>query len=146
MSRPKKIIEFLTEKFNSGASYGTLNTARSAISLLSRSDISENVDIRRFFKGIFRLRPTKPKYTKTWDVDLLLKFAEKLEPLEKLSLEQITKKLVVLLALGTVHRVQTLSLIKIENINITLEGVEIKILDHIKTSRIGATNPIFFLP
>ena len=142
----KEILEFLSEKFNNGASYGTLNTARSAISLISRIDISDNDGIRRFFKGVFRLRPTNPKYTKTWDTEILLQFAARLEPIEKLSLEQITKKLMILLALGTAHRMQTLSLIRINNITINTTGVEIKIMDHIKTSRVGSIRPVFFLP
>jgi len=28
--------------------------------------------LRRFFKGVFRLRPPRPKYDSTWDLDLVL--------------------------------------------------------------------------
>lgn len=49
----------------------------------------------------------------------------------------LSGKLATLLALATGHRVQTLSLVKIENIKLTKEGAEIKIPDNIKTSQRG---------
>lgn len=53
-----KLISFLTKKFNARASSGTLNSARSAISLISAKPInSENLS--RFFKGIYRSRPSR---------------------------------------------------------------------------------------
>lgn len=36
----------------------------------------------RFFKGIFKLRPTKAKYNSIWDIEVVLKWAEELEPLD----------------------------------------------------------------
>ena len=48
--------------------------------------------------------------------------------------------------MATAHRVQTLSLIEIDNIFQSSEGVNIKISAPIKTSRVGAAQPTFFLP
>lgn len=143
---PNIIMEFLLEKYNKGDSYGTLNTARSAISLIVPEDISNNVIIRRFFKGIFKLRPTKPKYTQTWNTDSVLDFISKLSPLETLSLKQLSEKLIILLALVTAHRVQTFSLINLDNIANTPSGVHIKIPDLIKTSAPGRYQPLLVLP
>ncbi|KAI8438149.1 hypothetical protein MSG28_010773 [Choristoneura fumiferana] len=53
--------------FNSGASYGTLNSFRSALSLLMGPKIGMDDRIKRFFKGVFRTRPMRPKYSTTWD-------------------------------------------------------------------------------
>lgn len=146
-STPNEILLFLTDKFQNGASYGTLNSMRSAISLISPGDVGNNPLISRFFKGIFRLRPSLPKYSQTWNTEIALNAAANLDPLEMLNREQLTNKLVILLALGTAHRVQTLSLIKIDNIQaISSQGVEIKISDLIKTSRPGSVQPTFFLP
>ncbi|XP_044597491.1 uncharacterized protein LOC123274057 [Cotesia glomerata] len=140
------VLEFLSEKFRDGAAYGTLNTARSAISLISTQDITNNPIISRFFKGIFKLRPIKPKYDSTWDTEPVITKAADLYPLEKLTLQQLTNKLIILLALGTAHRVQTLSLISIDNIAQYKSSIQIKIPDIIKTSRPGASQPLLILP
>lgn len=58
----------------------------------------------------------------------------------------LSLKLVTLLALSTGQRVQTISLILLENIKINDEGIEIKITDRIKTSRRGACQPLLTLP
>ena len=136
----------MTEKFESGATYGTLNSARSAISLVIEKDISNNADIKRFFKGIFRLKPTKPKYKNIWNTDKVLDNLGKLHPLENLSFTDLTEKTVMLVALATAQRAQTLALIKLENIHTVNLGYEIKITDLIKTSKPGRCQPLLKLP
>ena len=96
----KQVLEFLTKMFEDGASYGTLNTARSAVSLISKATLSESRDICRFFKGLFKLRPTKPRYNKIWSTEPVLQKASELYPLNSLSLENLTNKLVILLPLA----------------------------------------------
>ena len=59
------VISFLTQEFKSGASYGSLNTHRSAISFISANKIGERKLIARFLKGCFRIKPTLPKYSYT---------------------------------------------------------------------------------
>jgi hypothetical protein len=44
------------------------------------------------------------------------------------------------------HRLQTLSLIRLENINQSPQGFEIWITDHIKTSRVGGEQPTLQVP
>ncbi|KAL4702636.1 hypothetical protein ACJJTC_003337 [Scirpophaga incertulas] len=56
------IITYLTKKFHEGASYGTLNCIRSALSLVIGPQVGTDAKIKRLFKGFFRLRPSKPKY------------------------------------------------------------------------------------
>lgn len=140
------VLEFLTESFNKGASFGTLNSARSAVSLILSNSITNDQIIHRFFKGVYRLRPCRPKYNKIWDISTVLKYLSNWHIIENLDFGQLTEKTIMLLALGTGHRVQTFSLIKIENIKISSEGIEIKIPDLIKTSKAGICQPIFFLP
>lgn len=48
-AKSPEIISFLPKRFKEGASYGTLNSARSAISLISSRDISKDTLISRFF-------------------------------------------------------------------------------------------------
>lgn len=140
------ILLFLTEQFEAGAQYGTLNSCKSALSLILGPQIGNDIRIKRLFKGIFRLRPPLPKYHFTWDTSLVLDHLSQWYPNHSLSLEKITKKLVTLLALITAHRVQTLSKININNIERYLDKFIIKIPDLIKTSRIGSQQPTLVLP
>lgn len=145
-ARTDFVLGFLSGWFKEGAAYGTLNSARAAISLILAKPLSDEPVISRFFKGVFRLKPALPKYSKTWNSEIVLKEAAKMEPLDTLSITKITEKLVILLAMGTGHRVQTFSLINIDHINIDSSGVEINIVDLIKTSRPGSAQPNFFIP
>ncbi|CAD6214566.1 GSCOCG00004117001-RA-CDS [Cotesia congregata] len=137
-----EVLEFLTNLFKNGSQCGSLNSCRAALALVITEKISEDDRIRRFFKGVFRLRPPLPKYDVTWDTSIVLDALAKWYPNEELSLEELTRKCVTLLALGTAHRVQTLSKINIDNIEVKSEEILIKIPDMIKTSRIGAKQPL----
>lgn len=139
------LLLFLTKKFENGASYGSLNTARSAVSLISMNNISSSGVLTRFFKGIFRLRPTKPKYDKTWDPDVVLRtLASHCTTLDS-NLQKMSEKLATLMALATAHRIQTLSLIKLSNIKRSKDGFEIEIPQLIKTSRPGHCQPLLLI-
>lgn len=140
------VLSFLTQQFSKGCSYGSLNSHRSALSLFLNNNIGSDECIRRLIKGAYKLNPCRPKYTSTWDPQLVLNYISNWYPNLELSLERITKKLAILLALCTAHRVQTFSLIKLENISITENGVRIAIIDTIKTSAPGRDQPVLFLP
>lgn len=114
--------------------------------MISSEDISDNALISRFVKGCAKKRPSKPRYDSTWDVDPVLKELEKWFPLNSLDMKTLSYKLVVLLALGTSHRLQTLASIKVDNIVETQCGIEIRIPDHIKTSKKGKPQPVLKLP
>lgn len=140
------ILSFLTLLFHSGAQYGSLNSYRSALALLLGSNISNDDRIKRFFIGVFRLKPPSPKYDTTWDTSLVLDSLSRKYPNEELTLEDLSKKCTMLLALTTAHRVQTLSKIEINNIVETSSLITIKIPELIKTSRIGSNQPTLHLP
>lgn len=140
------ILSFLTDQFNKGATYGTLNSHRSALSLFLGDNVGSNELIRRLLKGVFKLRPNLPKYKHTWDPQVVLNHIAEWYPNSEITFDKITKKVVILLALCTGHRVQTLSLIKISNIVISTNGVRISISDIIKTSGPGKEHPVLFLP
>ncbi|KAL0822303.1 hypothetical protein ABMA28_004411 [Loxostege sticticalis] len=140
------VLSFLTQQFNNGCSYGSLNSHRSALSLFLNENIGSDESIKRLLKGAFKLKPSRPKYSSTWDPQLVLNYISNWYPNLDLSIEKITKKLAILLALCTAHRVQTFSLIKIKNITIAQNGVKIAITDIIKTSAPGRDQPVLFLP
>lgn len=141
------VIKFLTELYNQGNQYGTLNSCRSALALIAGSShISQDDRISRFLRGVYRLRPPVPKYNFTWDTNCVLDNLAKQYPNEKLTLIQLTKKTITLLTLTTAHRMQTLSKIDITNIHITTDQIIIKIPDIVKTSRIGCKQPLLYIP
>lgn len=140
------ILVFLSKLYDNGAVYSSINCCRSALSLIIGSKICNDDRISRFLKGVFRLRPPHPKYDITWDPSIVLSYLTQRGENNLLSLEDISKKLITLLAIVTAHRVQTFSLIKITNIQVLPEKVYIKIPDLIKTSRPGSVQPSLMLP
>jgi len=63
-----------------------------------------------------------------------------------LSIEQLTYERVILIALATRQRVQTLSSIDVEDIINHTETIEIKIPKRLKTSGKGRIHPTLLLP
>ncbi|XP_060591838.1 uncharacterized protein LOC132746632 [Ruditapes philippinarum] len=111
----EEVVEFLTNQFNKGLGYESLNTARGALSAFGIQfegfRIGNHPLIIRFMKGVFAARPTKSRYTEVWDVNKVLIYLKKLSPVRHLSLKNLTLKLVMLMALTQAARVQTLQLI-----------------------------------
>lgn len=140
------VVDFLTQQYENGSQYGTLNSCRSALSLILGPIISNNDILQRFFKGVYRLRPPLPRYDITWDTNIVLDHLSGSYPNEDLCLEQLSKKTITLLALATAHRVQTFSKIKTINIEKRSDQIIIKIPDIIKTSRPGSKQPILVIP
>lgn len=138
------LLEFLTSAFNNGASYSSLNTYRSAISQIATPDIAQDFRVKRFFRGVFKLRPGTAKYNITWDPEIVLRFIRKLS--NNLSLEDLTLKLAILLALATGQRVQTLASIELNGIIINNAHIIIKISKLIKTSGPNKPQPTLQLP
>nr|XP_049696458.1 uncharacterized protein LOC126054527 [Helicoverpa armigera] len=140
------LLQYLTEKFNLGASYSTLNSHRSALSILLGQDVTCNDNTKRFFKGVYRLKPPLSKYNATWDPKLVLDYLSNYFPNDSLTLKNLSLKTITLLALASAQRMQTLSLIKFKNITFDSEKIIIKIDDLIKTSRPGIHQPLIVLP
>lgn len=142
-----EVLRFLTNLFDHGCKYGSINSAKSAITLLVGSDTTNDLRVKRFMKGIYKLRTPLPKYSATWDPGVVLNWLSNHYPNEGLAFDLLTKKLITLLALITAHRVQTLSLIRVSNIKlIHNEKFVIKIPDTIKTSALGRSQPLLIIP
>lgn len=95
---------------------------------------------------MYRTKPPRPKYSTTWDTNLVLKYLAELFPYDNLPLKDFSLKAVTLLAIASAQRMQTLSLIKVKNISITADAMTIKIDDLIKTSKPGSCQPLIKLP
>ena len=76
----------------------------------------------------------------------VLTFLKTWYPNDKLHVEQLSQKLVMLLALATAQRVQTLSKICINNIIISTREIQIKIPDRTKTTALNRYQPCLNIP
>lgn len=83
-----------------------------------RNDITAHPLIKRFLKGVYELRPPSIRYKEIWDASLVLNHLRNLHPLRSLSLKQLSYKLVMLLALTTAQRLQTLYLMDLRDFHI----------------------------
>lgn len=101
----------------------------------------------RFMKGIFELKPSKPKYSFVWDVKIVLEFLENLYPNNELGLKELTFKLVMLIALVTAQRAQTLHLLNIGNMLVKEDAYVFYFEEHIKqTTKSNPTNELVLYP
>ncbi|XP_066595431.1 uncharacterized protein [Prorops nasuta] len=105
------VLNFFAEEFNKGASFGF--------------KLGENKWINKFMRGVFRLRPSRPRYNFIWDVSKVL---------DKLR------------ALASGHRVQTFAAIKVKNIKINPREIVITVPEFLKTSGPGRAQPLLLLP
>ncbi|KAJ8914096.1 hypothetical protein NQ315_014292 [Exocentrus adspersus] len=140
------ILSLIKTIFDKDGSYSTINIHRAALSLFMIIPEEDKNIFKKFYKGLYNLKPPMPKYKYTWDPAPVLDYLQTLFPLEGLSLEKLTYELVMLVALTSAHRLQTLSLIKIENIKIGQNVIEVRIPDMIKTSKRNKEQPILCFP
>ena len=139
------VLDFLTGLFAMGLGYSALNTARSALSAVIRTDSGRTIGthpaVVRFMKGVFELRTPTSRYQKTWDVSILLSYFKDKEANSLLTLKDLTMKLCALLLLTTAQILQTVLLMKLSCIQVNENGYSICFVDKLKTSRPGFQQP-----
>ena len=143
------VLEFIVYLYNTGVGYSSLNSCRSALSLVLKPIdgfvIGEHPMVRRIIKGVFRSRPPRPRYDYTWDVTTLLNNLASLGDNSVMSMLNLSMKLICLLALSTAQRVQTLHSITVNNITFDSDSLFIKITNLVKTSKPGVYQPLLTL-
>lgn len=140
----KDIADYLISLHTEGKSYSVLNTHRSmlfqTLQLIS-GRVFDSIIITRIMKGLYNVNPPKPKYRVTWDVSVVLAYIRTLYPLEALSLKDLTFRLVMLLALTTAQRAQTLVSLSLDHMQDITVGCIFHIVTLLKTSGPGRTQP-----
>ncbi|KAK2551361.1 hypothetical protein P5673_027760 [Acropora cervicornis] len=145
------VCDFLTEQFeDSKKSYSTYNSYRSALSSMLLPvhgySVGEHPIIARLLKGMFHIRRPEPRYSFTWDVNVLLTFLESWFPLSVLELKQLTLKTAALVALVSAQRSQTLSALSKDFMNSTATGTQFVVNSLLKSSRPGKSSSMVSLP
>ena len=106
------VTEFLTNLYEDGLQYSTINGYRSAISsihpLMEGHSVGKHPIITKIMAGVFNERPPTPKYNHTWDVNTVLHHFKAQEANDKLSIKELTHKLTMLLALTSAGRASEL--------------------------------------
>jgi hypothetical protein len=122
-SSVQDLLNFLSVQFKLVKSYSILNTYRSSFSSIHCNVDNVPVGQHRFFKGLANLKPSLPRYSVTWDVDKVFSFLESLWKLEDLSLKMLACRTVVLVALITAQRTQTIQFLDIFNVTQDSNGI-----------------------
>ena len=136
-----RLIKFLNYLFKEGCSYSAINIARSALScIFFDPPIGDHKLVCRFLKGIFNLRPSRPKYSKVWNVKTVLIYLEGLTPSRDLDLKTLTFKTLMLIMLTSGQRAQTIHAINISNMEVSRNEVKICIYNILKHNKINNMN------
>ena len=97
------VLDFLTLLYQQGLTYSAINTARSALSsyitLENWTCVGKHPLVSQLMKGIFQEKPPRPKYTEIWDVSIVLSYLQSLSAVDRLSLKELTLKLLALILL-----------------------------------------------
>ena len=115
---PSLIVKFLRMKFESGASYSSINLNQCAVSKFHQGyfgkPIGEHPLVSQAVRAVFRLRPPLPKYKSTFDISPVLDYVASLEPLDSLSLKLLTLKTFFLVANCSLSRVSSVARLRVE--------------------------------
>ena len=122
-----------------GLGYSTLNTARSAIStiVLPHNDVTigSSPIISRFMRRIFKINPPTPRYKTTWDPHIVLNYLSSLATGDNLTLKLLSMKLLMLTALVSAQRGQSLHMLDIRFMKEGETQFDFLLPEHIKQSR-----------
>ena len=144
-----KVLDFLTSLYERGLKYDAINTAKSAVSAITQHKNSLTLGnqslISRLMKGVFRTRPPVPRYESTWDVQVVLSHLSSLALPKELDLISLTHKLVMLVALVSAKRTQSIHLLDLQFMKDSTDQIEFVFPTHVKQSRPGYKVPSVIL-
>ena len=143
-----EVLEFLYDQFESGKQYRTINSLRSAISMthddVDGTRIGQHPLVTRFLKGVYNSRPPAPRYSTTWNVDIMLSHLSALPDNLDLELKLLTYKVVMLLALTNADRCSDLAALDLNYRTYQSNGVHFVIPGLTKSRRSGPPKEAFY--
>jgi hypothetical protein len=111
------VLEFLLSRFREGIKYRTVTVYVSALSArlrLGSKKFSEYDEVKKFVSACFHERPPEVRIYPSWQVESFFQLCRSWWPLSSLSLEQLTHKTVMLVALAFAARTQTLTSLSVD--------------------------------
>lgn len=115
----QQVLEFLSFQSKT-VGYSAVATARSALSSFIKIDgvkVGDHPLVSPFMSGLFNQKPALPRYTETWNPQIVLNHLKTYPTTANLSLKQLTQKLVMLMALLSAQRTQTLQKLSLEEMS-----------------------------
>ena len=120
------VLNFLQTLVDSGLSYASINTAKSAVStvviLPDNIQLGTHVDVKVFMRGVYNLRPPIPRRTEIWDPDTVLELLNSRSGPTGgptgLPTEFLVKFLCTLVLLTTGQRPQVLVALRLDDLHI----------------------------
>ena len=104
----KHFLDFLSELFEDSLQHRTINSICSAVSMthdrVEGVPIGQHPLVTRLLKGMYNLRPPQPRYSDTWNVDMVIQHLQSLGDNSKLTLKVLGQKLALLMALVEASR------------------------------------------
>ena len=123
------VLLSLTDRFNNGAAYRSVNVARSAISCchakIDGYPVGQHPLVVQLFKRMLSMRPPKPRCrcTHAWDVHLVTKHLDFLGKTKLLPLKLLSIKLAIFFALSWPERGSSLAKLDLPHCRVAPEGV-----------------------
>ena len=134
-------LDFLVELFETGIGYSGINTARSALSSVSKPvngiTFGAQESVKRFLKGVYEARPSTARYAVTWEVNKVLNYLKSTSTTE-CSLKDLTLKLVTLMSLLSAQRGQTIHYLSLEDMVTSETSVTFAVSKPLKQSKPGS--------
>ena len=125
--------------------YNATNTMRSALSsvILSTDGVSfgQRAEVKLYMRGAYHAKPPTPRYVDVWDPQTVLDLLRLWAPAQKLSLKQLTLKVVVLSLLVSGQRLQTIDLLDLNYMKVSTSSYTFVLPKLLKQSRPGYNNP-----
>ena len=97
-------------------------------------------------KDVFKICPSLPKYTTTWNPDIVLNYFNSLPVYDDLTLKKLSHKLATLLCLLSGQRDQTISKLSINHMALTDDKCTFYVPAILKTTRPGYHQPLIEFP
>ena len=142
-----QVMEFCTHLYHQKLSYSSINLARSALSAyvhkIDGMTVGAHPDVCRHLKGVAVSRPGGGRYTHAWDADVVLVLMKSWYPLDKLTYQQLAYKTLMLLALTTAQRLQTLHAFSLDSITWSSDEVVLGVDKLLKHTREGQSLDVF---
>ena len=140
------VLNFLGDMSEHNYSYSSINTAKSAllavVKINDSKDWGNHPELIRFMKGVFNTKTPIPRYSNTWDPDVVLKYIKSLWPLQSLTLKELTFRTVTLIALVSGQRAQSIHFMDIKNMSSSNDKYVFVFDKPLKNSKPGSSLPI----
>ncbi len=133
------VMKYMLQGFRSGLCYSTLGTMRSALSAIISIDnvaVGQHPVMVSFMRAAFHERPALQK-TMTWEINDMLIYLKTLSPICDITLQQLTQKTIMLMALLSGQRGQTLHALQADTMKKSERFITFYITKPLKTSKPG---------